>query len=71
MKAGDLYPWMLHKAGAQTIVVNGPDEKAAAEAEGWCVNPPDQQPPPPPPPETAPVPAAPAPAGEPPPRRRR
>lgn len=44
MKAGDLYPWTLHKAGKLTKVVHDDAQKAAALADGWCVAPPDQQP---------------------------
>lgn len=52
-----LYPWTLHKAGGLTKTVKDADEKAAAEADGWAVDPPDQQPKSPEPePESAPEP---------------
>ena len=43
-KAGDLYPWILHKAHGATKTVLTPDAKAQAEADGWTVEDPDQQP---------------------------
>lgn len=39
------YPWALHKAGGLTKTVQTADEKKAALADGWQVDPPDQQPP--------------------------